>query len=465
MTMPIRARLTVWYSAILAAILVALGLFVTLRVNADLMRRTDQALALTADELSTDFSTTGGENEFRDVADASLAGLPRDRSFAQLLSPAGAVEDWSGVGVARTIALSPNQLSAAGRGERRPGRISRSGQTYRTLAVRFPNDSAGQVLVVGTSLAEVNESTWRLIVWLLAACPLGLALAAVGGWWLAGASLRPVEQMTREAAEIEASRLSRRVPVPAAKDEIHRLAATLNSMLERLEASSEAQRRFVADASHELRTPLTAMRAEIDVSLRSRDLTDDAREALTSAADQVGGMTRTVEGLLTLASLDAGKLALFPETLDLRALAEGVAASLSILADEQGVRVRVEGPAAWVMADHDRMLQVLTNLLDNGIKYAGRNGTVRIETWMNGVEAGVVISDSGPGIPPGSLPHVFDRFYRSDPARSTGQGGSGLGLAIAKDIVAAHGGRIWAEGDTDGGSNLHVALRSVARSR
>jgi len=141
-TVPIRARLTVWYSAILAAILVALGLFVTLRVNADLMRRTDQALALTADELSTDFSTTGGENEFRDVADASLAGLPRDRSFAQLLSPAGAEEDWSGVGVARTIALSPSQLSAAGRGERTLGQISSSGQTYRTLAVRFPDDSA-----------------------------------------------------------------------------------------------------------------------------------------------------------------------------------------------------------------------------------------------------------------------------------------------------------------------------------
>src|SRR5205807_2864977 len=196
--------------------------------------------------------------------------------------------------------------------------VGTDGEPFRVLALPAPRRPKSEVLLVATSLEDVNTSVHRLFLLILAAGPAALAAAALVGWWLARRALQPVAQMTEQAATIGMERLDERVPVPAVDDELAALARTLNDMLDRLQRGVDRTRRFVADASHELRTPLAVMRSELEVSLRSPDFTEAARMVLGSTAEEVDRMTRMVENLLTLARLDEGKLELLPVPVDLR---------------------------------------------------------------------------------------------------------------------------------------------------
>jgi two-component system OmpR family sensor kinase len=263
--------------------------------------------------------------------------------------------------------------------------------------------------------------------------------------------------MIGEADEIGIERLDDRIEVPQTSDEVQHLAVTLNSMLARLERGLEDKRRFVADASHELRTPLAVMRSELEVSLRSDDLTPSARSALESAQEEVERMRAIVENLLTLARVDAGELQLFRSPEDFRAIVDSVTASASVIAHAHGVTLVAQGPAARVDADRTRIEQVLTNLLANAIRFSPAEGTVTAVTWIADGEAGCTITDEGPGVPQEVMPRVFERFVRADPSRA-GDGGSGLGLAICREIVKAHGGRIWLDTPPGGGSAFSFAI-------
>ena len=280
---------------------------------------------------------------------------------------------------------------------------------------------------------------------------------AATGWWVAGLALRPVTAVADKARDISVDRLDERVPVPGTADEVGRLAETFNAMLDRLEAGVEAQRRLIADASHDLRTPLAVMRSELEVALAAGDLAPEAAEVLASTAEEVERMSRIVGNLLALAQFDQGALELFVRPVDLRDVAESTAATLRPLAAAKGLTIEVTGANPVVDGDRERLGQVVTNLVDNAVKYTAR-GSVRLDTWRDGTEAGISVTDSGPGIPPDELIRVFDRFYRTDTARSRVVDGSGLGLAIAQEIVHAHHGRIWADRDPDGGTRVCFAL-------
>jgi signal transduction histidine kinase len=219
------------------------------------------------------------------------------------------------------------------------------------------------------------------------------------------------------------------------------------------------QRRFVADASHELRTPLAVMRAELEVALRDHDPAADASEVLDSTAEEVARMSKIVDDLLTLAHRDENRLELLLEPVDLGEVATGVAVQLGPLAEQAGVQLGVEAaPGAAVLADRARLTQVVTNLLDNAVKFTGAGGSVRVRVSETVDGAGLAVADTGPGIGPEDLRKVFDRFYRLDAARSRARGGSGLGLAICRELVEAHGGRIWAESVVGAGSTFFLAL-------
>jgi heavy metal sensor kinase len=326
------------------------------------------------------------------------------------------------------------------------------------LGLRQAGRATPTVLVVASPLADVDRSVERLRLLLLVAGPMALVLAGGGGWLLARAALRPVGRMTEQAEAIGADRLHDRVSVPDAADELNRLARTLNGMLDRIERGVVEQRRFVADASHELRTPLAVMRAELEVALRGDDPAADASEVLGSAAEEVTRMSKIVDDLLTLAHRDENSLELLLAPVDLGGIAAEVAGQLRPLAEAGGVRLEVEAPSVPVVADQARVTQVVTNLVDNAVKYTGAGGSVRVRVWEQGGGGALAVGDTGPGIGPEDLPKVFDRFFRLDAARTRARGGSGLGLAICKELVEAHGGRIWADSVPGAGSTFTLTL-------
>jgi heavy metal sensor kinase len=455
--LPLRVRLTAWYVALLGVILAALAVFLLLRLRTDLVSVIDDELDGRAAEIGLGLGRPG-HPPFRQLAEAELAGRAGRQSAAQLLDVDGRVLDHFGGSFADRPLLGPAELARARAGGhvRVTVRHGVDPESVRVLAVPLrdattvPLRDAGatRLLLVASSLDGVDDSVDRLQLLLLLAVPCALAVAGAGGWLLARKALLPVARMTSQAGAIGADRLNERVSVPPASDELARLAETLNAMLDRIERGVADQRRFVGDASHELRTPLAIMQAELEVGLRGMPLPADARELLASI----------VEDLLTLAHVDEGRLELLPGPVDLAELCAAVTAKLRGIADAKGLELAVDGGGVEVVGDHARLAQVVTNLVDNAVKYTAPGGRVRLQVRGEDGTAAVSVRDTGPGIPPEALPRVFDRFFRLDAARSRAQGGSGLGLAICKEIVEAHGGRIWAESTLGQGSTFTISL-------
>jgi heavy metal sensor kinase len=315
-----------------------------------------------------------------------------------------------------------------------------------------------RVIVVGESLRNVDESVRQVLLLLLLALPAALAAVALGGWWIARKGLRPVERMTLQAEAVGIDRLHERIEVPPTQDEIGHLAVTLNAMLDRLELGVEDKHRLVADASHELRTPLAAMRAELDVSLMDDALDPEAREVLESTREEVDRMSRIVNNLLTLARVDEGRLELLRTDVDLSEAIEAAARPLRPLATAKRIQLTVDGDSFEAHADPQRLELALTNFIENAIKFTEPEGEVFVTSWRSNGEVGVTVKDTGPGIAPAARTHVFDRFYRADPARSRERSGSGLGLSICREIAEAHGGRVWVESEEGKGSSFSLAL-------
>jgi heavy metal sensor kinase len=464
-SMPIRARLTMWYVGLLAVVLLVLGGFLILRLHAGLIHGLDDSLATRAAQISLGLQG-GCEGEFQDVSDASLVGLPQGESGAQLLSLDGKVLESAGDPAAEQALLTVDQVRsvAAGRALRGTVRSGPDGEAFRVLAVALPSGACSGVIVVATSTDEVGRSVRELLLQLSIGVPIALLVAGLGGWWLAGRALAPVARMTREADRIGIERLDERIDVPAASDEIGRLAVTLNAMLDRLERGVEDKRRFAADASHELRTPLAVMRAELDVSLRDADLSTSAREALESAQEEVERMRSIVENLLMLARADDGSLELLRAPLDLADVTEAVTLNASVLARPKRVAIMAQGPRSTVLADRARIEQVAMNLVNNAIRFSPDGGRVTITTWLRDGGAGWTVNDEGPGVSPELAGHIFERFVRGDAARSN-DGGSGLGLAISSEIVEAHGGRIWVDARPGAGGSFSVWLPAADGAR
>jgi heavy metal sensor kinase len=464
--LPIRARLTIWYCAVLALTLVLTGTLVVLEVQADLRNGTDRALSLAASEIKMGYHApeSDSESDFREVADASLGGLPQAGFAAQLVTSSGKILVQTGVPPTARARPLVDHLTIAQALAGRPvfTAASLGGARYRVLVVPFRNGADPQALVVATSLARSEHAIRNLLVALLVAGAVGLVLAAGSGWWLARRALQPVARMTEEAGLIGAGRgPTERIQVPKAADELARLAETLNGMLARLEQAVTQQRRFVADVSHELRTPLTVMRSEIDVSLASDALSGDARSVLESTREEAQRMTGIVENLLTLARIDEEELHLIRRPCDLRELAEATARELGPIAGQRGVTIRLTGNRGPVEADPERLEQVIRNLLDNAIRYSPRGGTVSITVANHHGQVELAVRDEGPGIEPPELEHVFERFYRGNPSRPPAGEGSGLGLAICREIAEAHGGGMSATSTVGHGSTFRLRLPAL----
>jgi heavy metal sensor kinase len=316
------------------------------------------------------------------------------------------------------------------------------------------------VVVLLAPLDAVDRELDHVQTVLLAAGPVALLLSAGFGYWLARTALAPVDQLRRATEEITAERLDQRLPVRNPADELGRLSRTINAMIAGLERSFAQIRRFTADASHELRTPLTVLRSEVEVGLGRTLTVAEHRDLLGAILEELGRMSRLTDQLLTLSRRDAGVEHLVAVTLDLGPVVGGVVEALRPLAEAKGVRLRLEAeaPSCPVAGDEALLRQVFINLLDNALKYTPEGGEVTVRLGQAGRAAIVVVADTGIGIAPTHLPHVFDRFYRVDRARSRAEGGTGLGLSIVQSIVKAHGGTIEMASSVGQGSTCTVTL-------
>jgi two-component system OmpR family sensor kinase len=318
-------------------------------------------------------------------------------------------------------------------------------------------------VVSGASTAGLTLGPRRLLTAMLLTAPLIIALSVLIGHFLVGRTLEPVDTIVDEVEAISDGRsLHRRLAEPRSHDELGRLSGTLNAMLSRLEGSFASLRRFTADASHELKTPLTVLRSGIERAITHPKAPPEVMEVLEETLVEVNRMAELVDALLTLARADEGRAPLHLEQVLLQEVLGEVSETASILGEQGGVAVSVHVPdqPITMAMDRSRVRQLLMNLLTNAIKYTPQGGEVAIDCSRADAHVTLSVRDTGVGIAPGDLPHIFDRFWRADQARSrTGtRPGVGLGLAISKWIAEAHGGTITVQSRPGRGTTFTVTL-------
>ncbi len=420
---PIRIRLMLWYSLVLGLSLVIFaGIFwIGLRESLLSSRANvlhDRLVALQAYLTKQDEAPVAGFNELREELGEFATALPADFAI-RLLDARGSV-----------------LYSSA---------TSRSG---RTLQQTLPLTAAckGCRIEMFVSLAPVDEILGLVNRILAISIPLALLVASAGGYWMTRRALAPVRAMAEAARSINTSDLSVRLPIPLPKDELRLLAEMWNGMLARLEVGVKRIRQFTADASHDLRTPLAAIYTYAEVTLRKRRSPEEYQESLKRILGQTERATVLVEDLLTLARADSMNVDLIRKPVELCSLLAGACKSLLPLAHAKGLELHLTLPPdpVWILADAGAFQRLLMILVDNALKNTDE-GQIEVRLIDSGAKLSLEVEDTGHGISPEDLPHVFERFYRGDKSRSSEKGGAGLGLAIAMWIVQSHDGKIGVE--------------------
>jgi two-component system, OmpR family, sensor kinase len=454
--LPIRVRLTLAFTVAMAVVLSGVGYL----VYSGLASAMDQSIS---DDLASrsDLVKTYVLQADNGLSQGAFPHIGEEQtSFVQILSVSGTVIDGT-PDVAGQPLLTTEQLARASKGTFLLDRIKVPGihGLSRLLVTPVRAQDNDMFVVVGSSLEGRTEALAQLLTELLIGCPIALILAAGLVFWLAGRALRPVEAIRKEAEAVSALEPGRKLPVPAAKDEIARLSITLNEMLGRLESSLSRERSFVSNASHELRTPLALLKAEGELALSRPRSNAELEEALRSIAGETDQLSQLVDGLLLLARMDEGRLPVRRTSIEASELLESIRERFSRRFFEADRTLHMAAdPGITFLGDRLLMQQVLSNLVENALRYgAGRVDLVAVGA-LDRVE--LHVNDWGPGFPPEFLPEAFDRFSRAKPARS--QSGAGLGLAIVSVIAAAHGGSAHAANSPDGGADVWVSLPASA---
>jgi heavy metal sensor kinase len=455
-----RFRLTAWYVALFSLLFVVFSVFLYGLLSKDLRTRLDQSLtseANTASALLED-ELVEEKGDVHMAATEAVAGLRLHGSRvailsgSRLLASSGPVSQQESDAVVAQAARSASPDLVLALPQLGPNGARAATHRLETLGRDFLIFSIAPLDSIAADLAVV-----RRVIFL--ALPLLLGLAGIGGYLLATHSLAPLNWMAAQAREITGSNLSRRLEIGHAAEELLVLAASFNELLARLDQSFEAMRRFVADASHELRTPIAVIRGEADVALSHDRGAAEYRESLAIVLDESRRLSRLVDDLLNLARADAGRVKLDVHEFYFNELLAECCRSMQTLAgaSEVTLECRSAGDVQF-RGDEALLRRLVINLLDNAIRYTPPGGKVWAVLEADPAAARVVISDTGAGIPPEAAPHVFERFYRADKARSRQDGGFGLGLSIVKWVAEAHNGTVELTANPAPGTTFTVTL-------
>jgi signal transduction histidine kinase len=430
----IRFRLTVWYASILTAGLGLFGGLTWLALRHQLIAELDHELDAGASRFEKYFKTESAEvadGQLRDELEEFCQALPPS-SYISLTGSRGFVFRHSGV--------------------------PKPHADFRAHRREFNWQGAQFTLEAAVPMGDVRHTLDLLRFLLLSLIPVVIAVACIGGAWVSGRALKPVHDISAAASRFSIDNLSKRLPVPPAKDEISGLTEVLNTMLERLETSINTLSQFVADASHELRTPLAVIRTSAELALRRARSPEAYRQSLQEIAIEAQRMTKLVEDLLALARRDTGAAAMPLTPLDLRDVVGDVYAQMLGLAEIRGIRVELllGDEVAWIAGNRPGLHRLLLVLLDNAIKYSPDRGSVIVRVNRDEKTVAVAVEDFGRGIPAADLPHIFKRFYQADRARN--DGGHGLGLSLAQSIAQAHLAEIEVHSVEGAGSTFRVAF-------
>ncbi|HFB52443.1 MAG TPA: HAMP domain-containing histidine kinase [Anaerolineae bacterium] len=457
--MSIRIRLTLWYVSLLAVILITFSVAFYTVLQYSLTTELDRSLQERAQQVAAGIRAL---NDPLDILRFGVIRLPEldvfsSRSiYIQITDAQGDVIKRSPNLMGRELPIDQeilNNLRAKQPIIKTMPIGSMEMRLYSAPLVSGDGDVLGMVQV-GNPVGEIQATLRRVLLFLVSGTIISLGLAMLGGVWLVYLSLRPIERITETANRIvSAEDLKQRLPVPPTDDELARLSRTINLMLERLDNFFQAQVRLSADVSHELRTPLTIIRGNVDILRRMGDSPTDREEALNAIESALNRMARLVSDLLLLSQADAG-MTLKMQPIDLDGVILDVFQQAHAL--RNGVELKLgHADPARVYGDADRLKQLLINLMENAIKHTPKGGSVTLSVYRGENTVRISVADTGAGIAPEHLPHIFDRFYRVKGQRVKG---SGLGLAIAKWIAEAHNGTLTAESEPGIGSTFILTL-------
>jgi two-component system OmpR family sensor kinase len=479
----IRTRLTLWYSLILLTTLVAFGLIAYTYSREQLLDNLDKSLRNEVHWVKTIIEPRGGgmrpSKKFGSKK-KSLALREQTPVPEENLEPSDADDEvWNQIYEHALMNWKKTMIEVTNKSGLVVFRSFTVGEESlligdvpldTTKIITIKNERGMDLRVAATStqmtriyvaypLEEVTEVLDNLFSIFLILIPIALAISIGGGWFLAYSSLRPVDEITKNAREISAHNLSSKIPPRAVDDEIGRLVSTFNEMIERLRHSFDRIRQFSVDASHELRTPLTIMRGEVELALRNTKEPEEYRRVLVSNLEEILRLATIIDSLLTLAKADANQTDIDVEPVNLKDLIAELYEDSEVIASKKNITVKLaHNVEAVVLGDPVRLRQLFLNLLDNAVKYTPTGGHVTLSAERTDAQAIVRVKDSGIGIPLEDQQKIFDRFYRVDKGRSRDMGGSGLGLSIAHWIVGLHHGTIAVESEPGRGSTFTVTL-------
>jgi heavy metal sensor kinase len=460
-TRSLRFRITAWYAGLLAGALLVFGISVYLGLERYLNWNLQRTLSSNCRTIGTQLlsqhpfkRTNWLETEINEAYAPEVNG-----HFIRV------VEEGVGVlyisGTPKDGAFDPSRIPLPNGNEKNHLRKVRlaGGQLLIDTQQFTTPDGSKFVVESGVPYQQIEVVLHGLLVTFGIYMPFIISLAVVSGYWLMRRSLQPVDEITKRAEGITSTNLSERLPVIRTGDELERLSISLNRMIERLDEAFQHINRFSADASHELRTPLTILQLELEGIAQSHRLNPSLTDQIGSALEETDRMSHIVENLLAISRLDAGEVKMDKTRLDLGHLAASTAEQMRLLAEEKLILFRSNvATNIYVEGDRSRLQQVIVNLVANAIKYTQEGGEVEVNVRGGRGTAFLEVSDNGVGISAHALPHVFERFYRADKARSRNSGGAGLGLAIVKAICTAHGAEIKVSSKEGKGSRFTVEL-------